>query len=398
MSQGKVIGSKLRTRSGYALIWVLIMLVTLSLLGTTLLLVAMSETKHASRSYRKIQTNYIARSGVEAGYKRLLEIKDTTNISALIASANAKYQSDFPVNPPELGSCKYTISYAPDASGFYIIITSTATSLATPTIASTVSLYVASKIEGTSWVEPPKVWSRASNLWDGVDPTDGGDYNQSGNAIVLTGAPTKSPQNSVEPSEFKASALYFRGYNNEPISFLQQINTNDITLNSEVLIFDRGISLRDDAAFILKNDNPGDLANWSYGGETGFETFNVYENFVDGGSSGIQNLSPAEELQLQTEYEENYYPTSGSAKFKDGHYGLLRIGGPVKNSLGTSILSSSSYPAYFYYPSGVNLNSSTDIGGLIPLASNDKILTIFESHMGSPKVVASTNKEFYQDG
>ena len=72
------------------MIWVLIMMVVLPLLFTALLVLGSNETLNATRSYRKLQTEYVARSGAEVGYKKLIngDVAPKATIGAFVTEAN----------------------------------------------------------------------------------------------------------------------------------------------------------------------------------------------------------------------------------------------------------------------------------------------------------------------
>ena len=378
------ISNRLRRQSGYTLIWVLILLVTLSLLGATILAVSVSETRFSTRSYRRLQTEYAARSGVETGYKLLTSITTPQNsVDAL------KNQASLLINPAgyDLGDCHYSLLFKLDQTGYYIIIESTAVSKYEPTISSVVSLYVVSKISGSEWTDAPKEWARSSNLWDGVVP---GNPATSGMAISITGTPTKSPQNAVDPSQFQAAVLFFRGLK-QGVTFVQQVNTNEISLNAEAIIFEGGVELREpDVPLILLNDNPGDLDGWSYEGGAGFENLDVYLNFIDGIPYGYDESDyddPSDKYgDLMALH--NSYSFDGESV-----YGLLYLGGPIINSDGNTILTQ----GYYFYPSGIDLTKDDLEGQMISLLG-DPIEEVLSSKLGDLEVLASTKKDFYQAG
>ncbi len=86
------IGRFIKNKKGYALPLVLIVIVVITILGTTLLLISMTQLKHVSIEENRMQAHYYARSGAELVMfgigEELLELHDIPvgETSALVSN------------------------------------------------------------------------------------------------------------------------------------------------------------------------------------------------------------------------------------------------------------------------------------------------------------------------
>lgn len=398
--------SRINNKSGYSLIWVIIVSVVGIILGAAVLSLAMGEVRHAAISERQLQVNNVARSGVEVGFQVLQDISPTSTSTTLIDFVNVanQYLITQGLKTKQVGNGTYTITFIADPTpgSYYILIRSDAIHNSNSAIKNTVDLYVESTLVRTgqmNWSEPPKSWIRASNLWDGVNPEINIVDDYTGQAVVFTGTPIKSPQNSTDPAIFRASLLYFRGYDkNTHVSFLQQINTNIITLDAEVIILDGKLFLRDlNKSLFLRSSNEvldyydEDFVPWTFNGSVGFENKARYDNFI------------APHVGMHDSYG---FDETGSK------YGLISItadlftSGVYKNDL--------SQPAVvpdgvYFYRDGVNLNNNSPlligtthrrVGGsendLIIVKTGDPIITAITENQGIRYIRASVEKFMYQ--
>lgn len=380
-----------RRRSGYALIWVLILLVIFSVLGTTFVFLSMSETKFASRSERQLQAAYVARSGAEIGYELLKTIPEEDAKDSIASFANYADSLYGSTPIPRItkfneSPYRYQLTFRSDSPD-YMIIDSTATDARDNSITKTVSLYIEAKISGSTWLEPPNSWVRASNLWDNVVPVPGDNTTTAlGNPVALLGSPTKSPQNSGDPSIFEASVLWFVGKSNSGgVSFIQQPNTNAITFRSEFLIFEGALELNDTKAIWLEmsNGDPSDC-DWCYTGEVGFENLARLLDFID--EDSIESGGTPSDVYNQVSYEDDY-------KFENMSYGLLVL----EDTLDNTNIGSADLPAgYYFFPSGVNIKN--ELNRLIKVDGNvlDKLKSAIADRLGSPRYRSSTRRIFYE--
>lgn len=399
------INYRVTNESGYSLVWVLIVMMVGTILGTSFLTLAMAETKHAVRSESQMQVNYIARSGVEAGFLTLQTISNSSTATTPEAFTNAanQYLITNNLKTQAVGNGSFTITYIPDPNpnSFFITIESVATHTSNPTIKRTVELYVNStflNVPGMRWVEPPRSWMRASNLNANVDPTLNTDVDLTGSPVVFSGTPTKSPQNSVNPSVFRATLLFFRGFDrNNRISFLQQVNTNQITFDAEVIVLDGRIRLRDNSPLYLRSsddvmsDHVPTLVPWTYPGLVGFEVKARYQDFIGGAPTTI--------------YDGYNFPDPSVEKF-----GLISINATeqnVVNSIGVSKdgVQLPIIPAgVYFYRDNININGSTPLNitnqytatsDLIRVDPSDPIRDAIANNQGTRYIRASTEKFLY---
>ncbi len=399
------INYRVTNESGYSLVWVLIVMMVGTILGTSFLTLAMAETKHAVRSENQMQVNYIARSGVEAGFLTLQTISDSSTATTPEAFTDAanQYLITNNLKTQVVGNGSFTITYVPDPNpnSFFITIESVATHTSNPAIKRTVELYVNStflNVPGMRWVEPPRSWMRASNLNSNVDPALNSDVDLTGSPVVFSGTPTKSPQNSVNPSVFRATLLFFRGFDrNNRISFLQQVNTNPITFDAEVIVLDGRIRLRDNSPLYLRSsddvlrDNMPTLVPWTYPGLVGFESKARYQNFIGAAPTTI--------------YDGYNFPVSSGPKF-----GLISINATeqnVVNSIGVSKdgVSLPIIPAgVYFYRDNININGTTPLiitneytstSDLIRVDPGDPIRDAILNNQGTRYIRASTEKFLY---
>lgn len=328
---------------GFTLVWVIIVMLVLSILGVALLSVSMAETRHTMRSEHQIQVDYIARSGVEAGYQKLLGISPRTSVQDLVTAANHLGASNL-INIP-LGNGSYSISYLYDPNHSALITIRSEAQHAVAPLASVVTLQVPTNVifNANPWTQPPNGWWRASNLWDDVNPDMDGTLDMTGHAVAFSGSPTKSPQNGRNLSVFRANVILFRGVNNSGVTFLQQKNTNDITFDAEIILFEGKVRLRDASkkvSFDLSNTMlNGSLNPWTYGAQVGFEDEGRYNAFISGS------------------YDE-YETYNFSEAVSDGvKFGLVHFEAAVeKDGVGTIIS-----PGYYYFAQNTNINQSSVI-------------------------------------
>ena len=400
--------SRINNKSGYSLIWVIIVSVVGIILGAAVLSLAMGEVRHAARSEKQMQVNYIARSGVEAGFQGIQTLQAKPSIAEFVGQA----KSNLSVSNQLLGNGNYTLDFEQD--DVFIKIKSTGVHTSDPNITSNVDLYVETtfgRVGNLDWVEPPKSWMRASNLWGSISPDVLTTDDLTGKPVVFTGTPTKSPQNDINPSTFRATLLYFRGYDkNSKVSFLQQPNTNEITLDAEVIIMEGRILLRDTKPLILSSSekvlqyHDPNFEPWTYGeplgiGPAGFENEGRYKAFVEymGPTPGFN-------------YAETYKFSNNASNTK---FGLISITGqnnlPAFNDSGVfkdTVDSSNRKIAdgIYFYRSGVNLNDvnlqiATEYGSnvdLIRVHNDDPIITALTQNQGTRVFKASTQKYMYQ--
>ncbi|MEN1759286.1 pilus assembly PilX N-terminal domain-containing protein [Anoxynatronum sibiricum] len=326
---------------GFTLVWVIVVMLVLSILGVALLSVSLAETRHTMRSEHHIQVDYIARSGVEAGYQKLLGISPRSSVSELVSAANNLGPSNLQSIP--FGNGTYSIDYIfnPDQSAL-ITIRSEAQHVSAP-LSSVVTLQVPTNVifNTTPWTEPPNSWWRASNLWDSINPDVDGTVDMTSRAVAFSGSPTKSPQNGRNLSIFRANVILFRGTNNSGVTFQQQKNTNDITFDAEILLFEGSVRLRDankKITFDLSNTMlAGSINPWTYAGQVGFEDEGRYNAFISG---------------VYDDYAEYNF---GEAVANDVKFGLVYFeDAVVKDGVGTVIS-----PDYYYFAQNTNINKSS---------------------------------------
>ncbi|NDL68234.1 type IV pilus modification PilV family protein [Anaerotalea alkaliphila] len=366
---------------GFSFVWVIMLMVLLSILGMALLSVSFAETQHAARSEKQLQTNYIARSGAEAGFKKISILDSQEDIEAFVQSANSLTG----LKDNVLGNGEYDISYVVDESGYYIAIVADAVHSQDSAITSRVTLFVQSMIErldnSGQWTECPKTWRRAANLWNDVNPNVNSELDYTGHAVVITGTPTKSPQNSINESIFRANVLVFRGQDNSGVTFMQQVNTNDISLDAEVIIFEGNVQLRDGSASVFLTCSEdvlgGTLSPWTYHSIVGFEDRDRYFDFIDADDPGEED----------EDHPYNTYEFDLSE-----NYGVMLLEGNAKDRYENMILSSGVY----YYRNGADLNNLVE-DDLIKAASDDPIIDEIYKKYGVPYIKSSINKYFYTD-
>ncbi|WP_283408549.1 type II secretion system protein [Anoxynatronum buryatiense] len=330
-----------RSNKGFSLIWVMIVMLVLSILGVALLSVSMAETRHTMRSEHQIQVDYIARSGVEAGYQKLLGISPRTSVPELVSAANSLGTTSLQNVP--LGNGTYSISYIHDADHSALITIRAEGKHHSTALSSIVTLLVPTNVifNTTPWTEPPNGWWRASNLWDDVNPDVDGTLDMTGSAVAFSGSPTKSPQNGKKISVFRANVILFRGTNNSGVTFQQQKNTNDVTFDAEIIIFEGTVRLRDDnkkVTFDLSNHMlNGSVIPWTYVGQAGFEDESRYNHFINGSYE---------------DYDEYQFEEAVADGVK---FGLVYFeGNVIKDGTGTIINS-----GYYYYAQNTNINKSS---------------------------------------
>lgn len=383
---------KLTNNYGYALVWVLITMVVLSILGVGIYTVSFAETNHAVRSERSMQTGYVARSGVELGFKLLGTVGNKNNVDAIVSAANGLTGLN-----GSLGNGSYTITYS-QQGGAYIVVNSVANNSSDNSIQSGVSLYVPVEMMSVSgdmnWEEAPKSWKRADNLWDNVNPDSDVDVDLTGRSILFTGAPTKSPQNSKDPSTFRATVMLFRGIDNKGVTFLQQNNTNHISFDTEVMIFEGDIRLREPSKTVklvisdkVTDITKGNLANWSYDGEVGFEDLDRYLDFIGLES---EDTGYTEAVAIHDNYE-----------FESGkRYGLVFFDGEIlKDGISGNMLTQGD--GVYFFKDGIDLNSTpyiignTVLSNLMIVDSNDPIRNQRQIKQGTIVFHASDEKQLY---
>lgn len=398
----------IKNKSGYSLIWVLIFLAVAIILGTALLSIAMAETRHAARSEKQMQANYIARSGVEAGFLTLQTLSTTSTATTLQQFTDAAnlYITNNSLKTKTVGNGSYTITYVPDPNpnSFFITIRSDATHANDTSIKSKVELYINSTfltVPGMNWTEAPRSWIRAANLWDNVNPDSVATVDLTGSPVIFTGTPTKSPQNSVSPSIFRATLLYFRGFDrNNKVSFLQQVNTNHITFDAEVMVFEGKILMRDNRPLILRSsdsvlrDDVTPFVPWTHPGLVGFENKGRYQSFI--------GVLPTDPTSIYVGYG---FPGTATPKF-----GLISITGsnqapPFTSGVYKDGVASAVVPdGIYFFKDGTDLNRITPLvitttytaaSDLIIVDPNDPIRNALIVNQGTRYIRGSTEKFLY---
>ena len=394
---------KLKDKSGFALTWVILIMVVFLILGISVLSVSVSAAKLAARSEGQLQADYVARSGVESGFKKLISIEPKDDIEDLVSAANAlPYLAN-----NTLGSGVYDISFHVDADRSEIIIIQS--DAVVGSLTSTVTLRVPTTICMASfnpWLEPPDAWWRAANLWDSIDPDADDTLDLTDYGIAFSGSPTKSPQNGKVPSVFRASVLLFRGVNKSGVTFQQQNNTNDITFDAEVIVFQGDLQLRDshsqsEVSLDISDDvleGEMEFGSWTYdegaGGPAGFEDFDRYLDFI-GVAKIVDDPDYLDALAIYGAYN---FTASASGE----HFGLVSFEGDVYiDEYGSEV----ALPADFYYyrgkanlyqPGGIDFVDAYDADiDFIRVADDDPIREAIASKLMNFKIVSGTAKDSY---
>lgn len=341
-------------RSGYVLVWVLILLVIIPIFAVTLISFAMNETLHSTRSVKNTQNEYIARAGAEIGFKKLLNglVEPQNTIADFVSGANALSGLE-----GSLGNSNYEIDYSV-YNPTCVKITSNAVDISDGTIQDTITLYMNTLPyyeETDSWSPPPESWYRSNhlNLWDGIDPSHAGE-DAKDMAVAFTGDPTQSPQQG-DPSNFRAAVMQFRGTNNKEITF-RTINTNPVKFTTEIILFYGGIEIKGSGDLILSTDGVLNAEisgrEWTDENASGydtdkssFETRGRYFYYID--------MEDPLEDDPTAEHPYDYYNFESATQ----KYGLLFIDGVIDNK--DDSLDESG--GWYYFRNGINLNGSLDI-------------------------------------
>ena len=339
------------------MIWVLIMMVVLPLLFTALLMFGSNETLNATRSYRKLQTEYVARSGAEVGYKKLINgnVSPQTNIANFVLQANTTLTG----LTGTIGTGQYVITYD-DYSATTVLITSTATNNDDPTITTTVKLYMDTLpyyAPTDAWSAVPDSWQRSHNMNPDINPYLYPDQDAKNLAVAFTGEPTQSPQNDPDTSIFRATVMQFRGTNNAGITF-RMINTNSLKLISEVILFNGIVEIKGSDDLLLSTDGILDSeipdrawtdqdASGYDTDNSGFETRERYFYYIE--EDDPQFDTPPDEHP----YDDYEFPTSAGQK-----YGLVYFAGGVENKDDSDL----DIPeGWYFFHTNINLNDPVDI-------------------------------------
>jgi len=394
-----------KKRSGYVLIWVLILLVVIPIFAVALLSFAMNETLHATRSVKNIQNEFVARSGAEIGFRKLVNgsVAPKNTMGEFVTGANALGGL-----AGELSGSSYTITYS-EYNPTSVKITSTAINLADNTIQDTVSIYMNTLpyYEPTdAWSEPPEVWYRSNhlNLWDGIDPDSRPEEDARDMAVAFTGAPTQSPQQG-EPSVFRAAVMQFRGTNNKGITF-RTINTNPVTLATEIILFYGSIEIKGDGKLILSTDGVLNAAipgrEWTDQDATGydnsasgFETRERYFYYIEDDPNDYDPEEPVpEDLHPYDTYQ---FEDSGSK------YGLLYIDGLIDNKDNSKDIGG----GWYFFKNGIDLNShlqivdqynSSDEPDLINITDSDPIKSITMNEKQGKRLIGTGDTKLIYEG
>ncbi len=372
----------MNSRRGSALAFVLIITAVLAVLGTAILGLSLAETNHATRSQKQVQIQYIARSGVEVGYEKLIAAAPSLanpNFDTLLSNANALPNL---VNQI-LGTGNYSIQYEkyPVTNPQFIKIRSASASSGSPVVSDQVTLLVAISTGFQSWFPAPDAWVRAMNLWGDVNPSNPGE-DMLGKGIQFIGTPSKSPQSGT-PSLFRASVIKFTGMNGDGDTFWLQPQTNDVTFDAEVMLFGGRILMRhDDGNLILKISDETVSNNtcppWTSAIPAGFENRDRYIEYCQ----LIPNPGAYYDSHLAGEFSP-HSPTK---------FGLVHFEGDViDDSHHANVLIHS---GWYYYPNNVNLNSSNPEADLIEIHSNDPIIEATNRHNSGNYEILSGKIEY----
>lgn len=114
MKEGNVMKKlNLKKRKGGALVFTLLVMMIMTILGTTLLQISLAENKQAIREKNRIEAYYLARSGVEATAKWMLDTSNVDEVKNILGQKSQKNN--------QIGNGEFEVEVLQDSLGTIII-------------------------------------------------------------------------------------------------------------------------------------------------------------------------------------------------------------------------------------------------------------------------------------